>query len=57
VRFALDVLLADVPAEQVDEARRFYKLRAAGRGPSTPEELREIRARRSAPSPADPPGG
>jgi hypothetical protein len=38
-RFALDVLLADVPADQVDDARRFYKLWAAGRGPSTPEEL------------------
>jgi acetyl esterase len=55
VLFALDVLLADVPAEQVDAARRFYELRAAGRGPSTPEELQEMRASRPAPSPADPP--
>ncbi|PQP15062.1 alpha/beta hydrolase [Rhodococcus opacus] len=55
MRFALDYLLADVPAEQVDEARGFYTSRAAGRGPRTPEELREVRARRSAPSPADPP--
>jgi acetyl esterase/lipase len=57
VRFALDVLLADVPAEHIDEARRFYNLRAAGRGPSTLEELREVRASRCAPSPADPPAG
>ncbi|RZL84097.1 MAG: alpha/beta hydrolase [Rhodococcus sp. (in: high G+C Gram-positive bacteria)] len=55
MRFALDGLLADVPAEQVDEARGFYNSRAAGSGPSTPEELRDMRARRSAPSPADPP--
>jgi acetyl esterase/lipase len=55
VRFALDVLLADVPAEQVDEARNFYHSRAAGRGPSTPEELTQARSRRSAPAPADPP--
>ncbi|TQC43490.1 alpha/beta hydrolase [Rhodococcus sp. WS4] len=55
MRFALDGVVADVPAEQVDEARRFYTSRAAGRGPSTPEELRDMRARRSAPSPADPP--
>ncbi|MFD6060832.1 alpha/beta hydrolase [Rhodococcus wratislaviensis] len=55
MRFALDDLLADVPADQVDEARSFYNSRAAGRGPSSPEELRETRARRSAPSPADPP--
>ncbi|MCQ4117810.1 alpha/beta hydrolase [Rhodococcus tibetensis] len=55
MRFALNDLLADVPEEQVDEARSFYNSRAAGRGPNTPEELREVRATRSAPSPADPP--
>jgi acetyl esterase/lipase len=55
VRFALDVLFADVPAEQVDEARVFYNSRTAGRGPSTPEELKEVRAKRSFPLPADPP--
>jgi len=55
VRFALDALFADVPAEQVDEARDFYKSRAAGRGPGTLEELKEARARRSAPRAADPP--
>ncbi|MGW0174014.1 alpha/beta hydrolase fold domain-containing protein [Rhodococcus sp. NPDC003322] len=55
MRFALDVLSADVPAEQVDEARDFYASRPAGRGPSTLEELWEVRAARSAPSPADPP--
>jgi acetyl esterase len=55
VRFALDVLFADVPAEQVDEARAFYRSRSAGRGPSTLEELKEVRARRSAPPAFDPP--
>lgn len=55
MRFALDILFADVPAVQVDEARDFYKSRAAGRGPSTLEELKEARARRSAPHAADPP--
>ena len=33
--FALDALFADVPAEQVDEARDFYRSRVAGRGPGT----------------------
>lgn len=55
MRFALDSLFADVPPEQVDEARDFYKSRAAGRGPGTLEELKEARARRSAPRAADPP--
>ncbi|GAA4484153.1 alpha/beta hydrolase [Rhodococcus olei] len=55
MRFALGDLLADVPAEQVDEARRFYASRPAGRGPSTAEELREVRASRPAPPLADPP--
>lgn len=55
MRLALDVLFADVPAEQVDEARAFYASRTAGRGPRSPEELMEARARRSVPRPADPP--
>ncbi|MHB9864173.1 alpha/beta hydrolase [Streptomyces sp. YIM S03343] len=55
MRFALDALFADVPAEQVDEARDFYKSRAAGRGPSTLEELKEARAKRPAPRASDPP--
>ncbi|MFG2195498.1 alpha/beta hydrolase [Streptomyces sp. NPDC048639] len=55
MRLALDKLFADVSAEQVDEARGFYELRAAGRGPSTLEELNEARARRSVPCAADPP--
>ncbi|MFE3739177.1 alpha/beta hydrolase [Streptomyces sp. NPDC059134] len=55
MRFALDALLADVPAEQVEEARDFYRSRAAGRGPGTLEELKEVRAKRSAPPAADPP--
>ncbi|EFE65060.1 predicted protein [Streptomyces viridosporus ATCC 14672] len=55
MRCALDVLFADVPAEQVDEARDFYASRAVGRGPSTPEELKEARARRAVPRAAGPP--
>ncbi|MFD7920822.1 alpha/beta hydrolase [Streptomyces sp. NPDC059740] len=55
MRLALDTLFADVPAEQVDEARDFYRSRAAGRGPGTLEELKEARAKRSAPHAADPP--
>lgn len=55
MRFAQDHLTVDVPAEQVDEARAFYTARAAGRGPSSPAELREVRAGRPAPAPADPP--
>nr|WP_202527003.1 alpha/beta hydrolase fold domain-containing protein [Streptomyces sp. SID5770] len=50
----MDALYADVPAEQVDEARDFYRSRKAGRGPGTPEELREARARRSVPAVVDP---
>ncbi|MET9777876.1 alpha/beta hydrolase fold domain-containing protein [Streptomyces sp. NPDC006367] len=55
MRFALDALLADVPEEQVAEARDFYRSRAAGRGPGTPEELEEARAKRPAPRAAVPP--
>ncbi len=33
MRFALEDLFADVPAEQVAEARAFYRARVAGRGP------------------------
>ncbi|WP_156727037.1 alpha/beta hydrolase [Streptomyces apocyni] len=55
MRFALDALFADVPAEQVDEAREFYESREAGRGPSTLRELKEARARRPAPRAAHPP--
>jgi acetyl esterase len=55
MRFGLDALFADVRPEHVDEARDFYASRAAGRGPSTPEELKAARAKRSAPPAADPP--
>ncbi|WP_030420233.1 alpha/beta hydrolase [Streptomyces sp. NRRL F-5065] len=55
MRLALEALFADVPAEQVEEARAFYASRKPGRGPASPEELKEARARRSAPRPADPP--
>ncbi|TDB97447.1 alpha/beta hydrolase fold domain-containing protein [Actinomadura sp. 7K534] len=56
MRFALDDLLTDLPAQQLDEARDFYASRGARRGPDNPEELAEARAKRSAPPPADPPG-
>ncbi|MFH8883700.1 alpha/beta hydrolase fold domain-containing protein [Streptomyces californicus] len=55
MRFALEDLFADVPAEQVAEARAFYRTRVAGRGPASFEELEAVRARRSAPPAADPP--
>ncbi|WP_066949741.1 alpha/beta hydrolase [Streptomyces lushanensis] len=55
MRFALDALFADVPAEQIAEARDFYMSRVAGRGPGTLEELQEARAKRSAPRTVDPP--
>lgn len=55
MRLALEALLADVPAEQVEAARAFYRSRVAGHGPRTPEELTRARARRSAPPAADPP--
>ncbi|WP_228994919.1 alpha/beta hydrolase fold domain-containing protein [Streptomyces sp. DH8] len=55
MRFALEALFADVPAEQVAEARAFYGARTAGRGPVSFEELKAVRARRSAPPAADPP--
>ncbi|MFF3554218.1 alpha/beta hydrolase [Streptomyces tsukubensis] len=54
MRFALDALLADVPAEQVAEARDFYKSRAAARGPGSLEGLKEARVKRAALHAADP---
>lgn len=50
MRFALDGLLAEVPAEQIDESRAFYSARPAGRGPRSLRELHEVRARRVAPT-------
>ncbi|EMF02146.1 alpha/beta hydrolase fold domain-containing protein [Streptomyces mobaraensis NBRC 13819 = DSM 40847] len=55
MRFALEALFAEVPAEQVAEARAFYRTRPAGRGPASWEELREVRAKRPAPRAAEPP--
>ncbi|MFI0739400.1 alpha/beta hydrolase [Streptomyces sp. NPDC021100] len=55
MRFALEALFAEVPAEQVEEAREFYRTRPAGRGPGSWEELREVRAKRPAPRAAEPP--
>lgn len=55
MRFALDALVAEVPAAQIDESRAFYRDRPAGRGPSSLEELHEARALRAAPVPVDPP--
>jgi acetyl esterase len=39
----------------VAESRAFYARRVAGRGPSSPEELRAIRAMAAAPAPSYPP--
>jgi acetyl esterase len=55
VRLALDDLLVAVPEEQIDEARSFYASRASGRGPSTLEELRDVRKKRGDAAPAQPP--
>ncbi|MFE2977614.1 alpha/beta hydrolase [Streptomyces sp. NPDC059258] len=55
MRFALETLFADVPAEQIAEARAFYRSRAAGRGPASFEELKEVRAKKPAPRAAVPP--
>ncbi len=55
MRFALEALLADVSAEQVAEARDFYRSRAAGRGPAGFDELKEARAKKPAPRAAVPP--
>ncbi|MGW6692954.1 alpha/beta hydrolase fold domain-containing protein [Rhodococcus sp. NPDC054953] len=54
MRFTLDALSVDVPAEHLAQARAFYAVRPSGRGPNGPDELREARARRSAPAPTDP---
>ncbi|MBK3528718.1 alpha/beta hydrolase fold domain-containing protein [Streptomyces sp. MBT67] len=55
MRFALEALFADVSAEQVAEARDFYRSRAAGRGPAGFDELKEARAKKPAPRAAVPP--
>jgi hypothetical protein len=55
VRFVLDDLLAEVPAAQIEECRTFYCSRPAGRGPSTLEQLHDVRARNSAPAHVNPP--
>ena len=55
MRLALDDLLAEVPKEQVDEARAFYSSRTSGRGPSTVEELKGVRTKRGDAAPAEPP--
>ena len=55
MRFTLDGLSVEVPAAQIEESRAFYRSRPAGRGPSTLERLHDMRARRAAPAPADPP--
>ncbi len=55
MRLALHTLLAEVPEEQIDEAREFYATRASSRGPSTLKELRDIRTKRGDAAPAKPP--
>ncbi|WP_280831061.1 alpha/beta hydrolase [Mycolicibacterium frederiksbergense] len=47
-------LLVDVSAEIVDDARRFYAVRPAGRGPRTVEELIKVRSARAVAAPSDP---
>ena len=44
-------LLVDVSAELIEDARRFYDVRPAGRGPGTVEELMEVRSARAAAAP------
>ncbi|MFD6856445.1 alpha/beta hydrolase [Rhodococcus sp. NPDC060086] len=53
--FALNALMVDVPAKQVDEARSFYASRPAGRGPADIEELTAVRAAMPIPPVAEPP--
>ncbi|WP_103531306.1 alpha/beta hydrolase [Streptomyces sp. SM11] len=55
MRFALEALLADVPAEQIAAARDFYRSRVAGRGPADFAELEEARAKKPAPRSVVPP--
>jgi acetyl esterase len=55
VRFALDTVMVDIPAEQMDEARSFYSSRPAGRGPTDLEELTAVRAAMPIPPIAEPP--
>ncbi len=55
MRFVLDGLSVEVPAAAVEESLNFYGSRPAGRGPSTLEQLHDVRARRAAPAPVDPP--
>ncbi|MEU6626804.1 alpha/beta hydrolase [Streptomyces parvus] len=55
MRFALEALFVDVPAEQIAAARDFYRSRAAGRGPADFAELKEARAKKPAPRVVVPP--
>ncbi|HET8993986.1 MULTISPECIES: alpha/beta hydrolase fold domain-containing protein [unclassified Rhodococcus (in: high G+C Gram-positive bacteria)] len=55
MRYTLDAVMVDVPAQQVLEARNFYASRPPGRGPGSIEELMSVRARTPTPSPAVPP--
>ncbi|ESU48013.1 alpha/beta hydrolase [Streptomyces filamentosus] len=55
MRFALEALFVDVPAEQIAAARDSYRSRAAGRGPADFAELKEARAKKPAPRAVVPP--
>ncbi|MGW0641408.1 alpha/beta hydrolase [Streptomyces badius] len=55
MRFALEALFVDVPAEQIAEAREFYRSRVAGRGPADFAELEEARTKKPAPRAVVPP--
>jgi acetyl esterase len=55
VQFGLPALIDPRLRSLVDESRAFYARRAAGRGPSSWEELCSLRAATSAPAESDPP--
>jgi acetyl esterase/lipase len=55
VEFGLGHLTDPRLAEFVADSRDFYARRVAGRGPSSPEELRAMRAAAPAPVPSSPP--
>ncbi|WP_072803551.1 alpha/beta hydrolase [Rhodococcoides yunnanense] len=55
MRFTLNALSVEIPADHIDQARSFYSQRTPGRGPSNLSELRAVRVQRSNPPPSDPP--
>ncbi len=55
MQLGLSSLIEPQLAELVPATRAFYAQRAAGRGPSSRDELRVARARAATPAPSDPP--